>query len=348
MMAKIHPLIPRSPITSLWVIFLCWFLSGCGAPNQWIFLKGKTMGTTYSIKAYTSSELDEVALQKELDQKLLDFDLEMSNWNPKSWVNRFNASTNTQWQAAPPHALAIISSSLELHQKSRGAFDITISPLIEIWGFGVQEQDFPKPEAIAKSLSQMGAEDIELDLDNRRIRKRRGEITINCSAIAKGYGVDLIASTLADKGIRDIMVEIGGEVRVMGKAKGRDHWNIGIRQPKKNSDGAGLHSIVPLQNQSMATSGDYHNFFRRHGKRYSHVLDPSSGQPVEHALCSVTVIAPSCALADGLATACLVLGTQTSLQWIKQFPNCEAYFIERLEDDSLKVYQTPNFPQANP
>jgi len=182
-----------------------------------------------------------------------------------------------------------------------------------------------------------------LDKDRRRLRKRIPNLSINVSALAEGYSVDLVANFLKTKNIENIMVEISGEVCAKGHFPGRKGWNIGIRKPNaaKNYE---LQQIVSLENACMATSGDYENFFIENGVRYSHILDPLTGAPVQHQLCSASVIAPKCALADGLATTCLVLGTKLSLEWIKQFPDCSIYLIERQQDGSVKTFQSDNFP----
>lgn len=323
-------------------------LLGCGDSPKLTHIQGKTMGTSYSIKVVLPAEQDEAQLQKNIDASLAQFDLDLSNWNPKSWVRAFNASTSTDWQSAPPSAINVLKSCIELNEKSRGAFDVTISPLIETWGFGVRTDDLiPSMAEIQKALANMGGQHLHLDVKNAKVKKDIPTLTINTSALAKGYGVDLIAQQLEALDLKNYMIEIGGEIHCSGAPPQREGWNIGIRKPSggKGLSTSEIHSVVTLKNQSMATSGDYQNFFTHEGKRYSHVLDPNTGRPVAHNLCSVTVIAPNCALADGLATTCLVLGTKLSLSWIKLFPDCSLYLIERQEDDTFVTYRSDNFPE---
>jgi thiamine biosynthesis lipoprotein len=318
-------------------------LSGCGPEEQTVSIQGETMGTTYTIKVVLPKTIDEAELKSEIDRALLDFDHEMSNWNPKSWVTGFNASKSTDWQDLGLHAYEIIAMSQNISKASLGAFDITVSPLIERWGFGAREKmGFPDQATLAKILSQIGAKHLALDHNHKKIKKSIPELSINASAIAKGYGVDVMATMLLERGLQHFMVEIGGEVRCHGKPLHREQWQIGLQSPNREG-GMSLHASVPLNGQSLATSGDYRNFFTHEGKTYSHVIDPKSGWPVDHALCSVTVIAPNCALADALATTCLVLGVEQSLAWIKNFEGCELYMIERRDDGELKVSHTEGF-----
>ena len=330
------------------VIAMLLSLLGCGEGPKLTHIQGKTMGTSYSIKVNLPAEQNKDQLRKGIDASLVQFDLDLSNWNSESWVTAFNASTSTDWQKAPPSAMNVLKACLELHEKSRGAFDVTISPLIETWGFGVRTDDLiPSPEDIKKALASMGGQHLHLDFENSMVKKDIPSLTINTSALAKGYGVDLIAEQLETLQLKDYMVEIGGEVRSSGTPPQRDGWNIGIRKPGNGvgTSTSDIHSIVTLKNQSMATSGDYQNFFTHEGQRYSHVLDPNTGRPVKHNLCSVTVLAPTCALADGLATTCLVLGTKLSLSWIKLFPHCSIYMIERQKDDTFVTFSSENFPK---
>jgi FAD:protein FMN transferase len=325
-------------------LFILLGLIGCGPEEVQIGLNGRCMGTSYSIKCTVPAKTSPQQLQKDIDQLLLQFDAELSNWNPKSWITTFNQSSSTEWQTAPKTVIEIVELSLELFQKSRGAFDITVSPLIERWGFGARErQGLPNSQELSELLKIIGSQQLELNLPEGKIRKKIPELNLNASALAKGYGVDLVGDFLNQRGIVNYMVEIGGEVRVQGRSPQNEEWHIGIRKPEFSGPTA-LQEVVNLKNCSMATSGDYQNFFIENNQSYNHIIDPTSGFPVQHQLCSASVIAPTCALADGLATTCLVLGTKLTLQWIKQFPQCSVYLVERQSDGSFKSYQSENFP----
>lgn len=324
--------------------FLCllFILNGCGDRQVLVHHQGSTMGTTYSIK-YVGSSQNSGEVKVLIDKALLKFDLEMSNWNPDSWVSLFNTAYRTGDFEVSENVAEIIQLSLDLHQKSSGAFDISVSPLIDLWGFAQQKSErLPNPEVIEKLKNRVGSEHLKLDQENLNLHKSKASLQINCSALAKGFGVDLIAKLLEEKvQCQNFMVEIGGEVRCKGKPPTRDSWRLGIRQP--DSKKPGLYGIVDLNNQSLATSGDYHNFFEIDGKRYSHIIDPRTGRPVEHQLCSVSIISPSCALSDGLATACLVLGVEQGMELIKKYPEAQALMIERLDNGKLKRTMSPGF-----
>lgn len=300
------------------------------------------MGTSYSIKYIGSSKTSDEA-KILVEKALLKFDLEMSNWNPDSWVSLFNTAYRTGDFEVSENVAKIIELSLDLHQKSSGAFDISVSPLIDLWGFTQHKRSsLPKPEIIEKLQKRIGSQYLNLDLKNLSLHKSKASLQINCSALAKGFGVDLIATLLEEElQCQNYMVEIGGEVRCKGKPPTRNSWRLGIRQP--NAKKSGLFGIVDLNNQSLATSGDYHNFFELDGKRYSHIIDPRTGQPVQHQLCSVSVISPSCALSDGLATACLVLGVEKGLKLVQQYPGAKALMIERLDNGELRRTMSPGF-----
>lgn len=300
------------------------------------------MGTTYSIKYLgRSSQSEEV--KTHIEQALLQFDLEMSNWNPDSWVSLFNSAHHSGAFEISKNVAEILALALDLNQKSRGAFDISISPLIDLWGFYRRKHEsIPSQEMVDKVKADTGCQYLELDVEKLSLSKTNSKLQLNCSALAKGFGVDLMAKLLEEKFQRqNYMVEIGGEVRCKGKPLNRDGWKLGLRMP--NAEQSGLFGIVEIKNQSLATSGDYQNFFEVNGKRYSHILNPQTGRPIEHKVCSVSIISTSCALADGLATACTVLGVEEGMKLIQHYPNTHALIIERLDNGQLKSTASPGF-----
>lgn len=328
--------------TKLGVLLLVFLLSGCGDQETLVHIQGTTMGTTYSIK-YVGKENQSDKVKEKIEETLLEFDLEMSNWNPDSWVSLFNSAYRSGQFKTSENVKEIMTLALDLHKKSKGAFDISISPLIEHWGFFKQNrQTIPTPKSIEKIKSRTGSNFLSLNSAKNELTKTRANIQINCSAIAKGFGVDLIAKVLEESFKRkSFMVEIGGEVRCKGTPLNRPSWKLGIRQPDPKM--SRLYGIVDLNNQGLATSGDYHNFFEVEGKRYSHIIDPTTGYPVAHKLCSVSVVSPSCALSDGLATACLVLGVEKGLELVEQYQDAHVLMLERMEDGSLKQTKSKGF-----
>jgi thiamine biosynthesis lipoprotein len=326
-------------LISLVALSLC----SCGPKSQTVLISGQTMGTAYQVKAVLDDSQSREHIKARIDDRLYDFDLEMSNWNPKSWVTAFNKSQSTDWQDIGESALEVIAMAQEVSRASGGAFDITISPLIECWGFGVKGREgIPHPEEIEGIRAYVGFDKILLDKDRAKIRKLHPQTTLNTSALAKGYGVDLLSGMLLEFGVENFMVEIGGEVRCQGKPMKRDTWSIGLQRPQRGV-GVELQGTVPLRDLSMATSGDYRNFYKRGHDYYSHIIDPRSGYPVEHALCSATVTAPSCALADALATCFLVLGTQESLSLIAGFEGCSVFLVERKGAGEFQSFQNASF-----
>lgn len=326
-------------LISLLALGLC----SCGPKRQTVLISGQTMGTSYRVKAVLGTAQDREQVKARIESNLYDFDLEMSNWNPKSWVTAFNDSESTDWQDIGNSALEIIAMAQEVSTASEGAFDITISPLIESWGFGVTGREgVPSAEAIEELRAFVGFDKILLDKDKAKVRKLHPQTKLNASALAKGYGVDMISELLLQLDVQNFMVEIGGEVRCQGKPMRRDTWSIGLQRPQRGA-GIKLQGTVPLRDLSMATSGDYRHYYKRGQDFYSHILDPRSGFPVEHSLCSATVTAPSCALADALATCFLVLGTQASLDLVARFEGCAVHLVERSSTGEFRNFQSPGF-----
>jgi thiamine biosynthesis lipoprotein len=315
---------------------------GCGdTPSALQEMRGETMGTRYLLKCAVSPERV-VETQAHVEALLEQFDVELSNWNPDSWVSRFNQSESVEWQDAPESVVRILEASKTVHALSGGAFDVTVSPLIELWGFGSENRaGLPEPTAIKEQMQTIGMDQLELDVSGLRIRKAHSRLRMNCSAIAKGYAVDLIAEYLNSQGIERYLVEVGGEIRVAQLESTEDHWTVGIRKPRAGQ--AQLQAKLALRNGAMATSGDYMNVTEVDGVRYSHIIDPVTGSPVQHQLHSVTVIAATCSTADALATACLVLGTDAGRRLIDAIEGVEAYFVETAEGGESQIHRTGGF-----
>jgi thiamine biosynthesis lipoprotein len=315
---------------------------GCGVtPSALQEIRGETMGTRYLFKCAVSPERV-VEIQAHVEALLEQFDIELSNWNPDSWVSRFNQSESVQWQDAPRSVVRILEASKTIHTLSGGAFDVTLSPLIDLWGFGSKNRaGLPDQTEIEEQMQTIGMDQLELDVSGLRIRKAHSRLRINCSAIAKGYAVDLIAEYLSSQGIERYLVEIGGEIRAAQPESTEDHWTVGIRKPRAGQ--AQLQTKLALRNGAMATSGDYIKFTEADGVRYSHVIDPLTGSPVQHQLHSVTVIAATCSTADALATACLVLGAEAGRRLIDEIEGVEAYFVETADDGDIQIHRTSDF-----
>ena len=292
-------------------------VSGCGTPEP-LQMAGATMGTTYHVKLSALPPGTELAqLQQDVDAALEEVNEQMSTYLPESEVSRFNRAAADEWFDVSPATAAVVTEAQEVSRLTDGALDITVEPLVELWAFGpasisnaVDHAEFHPPDqaAIDAAREHVGWQKLEVRLDPPALRKSVAGLEIDLSAVAKGYGVDRVAELLAGRGVRDFMVEIGGEVRAAGQRPDGRPWRIGIERPE--SDVRQSQWIVPLADASLATSGDYRNYYEYEGHRYSHILDPSTGRPVEHSAASVSVLADSCMKADAWATAMLVLGPE--------------------------------------
>ncbi len=292
------------------ILFLFW---GCDSQEvSLIEFNGSTMGTTYSIKITDKVELDEKAksdLQSKIDSILAEVNNQMSTWQKDSEISQFNNMKDTSWFAISKDFAFVVKSAIEVSEKSEGAFDITIGPLINLWGFGPKSKPhtIPTDEEIKEAKKSIGFGKLRVDEALTKIKKDDENIYISLAAIAKGFGVDKVSNYLTEEQYKSHMVEIGGEVRTAGKNHLGKNWKIGISVPDGSNH---IQKIVPLNNSSIATSGDYRNYFEEDGVRYSHTIEPSTGKPITHKLASVSVIHKDCTLADAMATAIDVLGPE--------------------------------------
>jgi len=276
------------------------------------------MGTYYMVKIVRRDEsnylksLDSRNLKKNINQILKKINRQMSTFQSDSEVSLFNASRTTGWFPVSKETAAVIQESLRISQISQGAFDVTISPLIELWGFGKNSsRKIPSPTAIRTAKQKTGFKKLLVRLAPPSLKKLDPGLSCNLSAIAKGFGVDSIAQYLDLNKIKHYLIDIGGEIRVEGYNPSGLKWAIGIAAPK---DPKGVHKKIFLHNQSIATSGDYRNYYISSGVRYSHTINPLTGRPITHYISSVSVIHDSCMTADALATAINVLGPEKGLQ----------------------------------
>ncbi|MEM6979018.1 MAG: FAD:protein FMN transferase, partial [Planctomycetota bacterium] len=251
-------------------------------------------------------------------------------------ISRFNASASTDWFPVSPETAQVVSFALEISETTGGAFDVTVGPLVNLWSFGPESRDrqLPSSDAISDAKRNVGYRHLHARLEPPAIRKDLPELEVDLSAIAKGHGVDRIVALLTSAGssrapVEDVFVEIGGEVRVTG-SKGITQWKVGIQTP--DSIAPSILAAVPLEDDAMATSGDYRNFFEVDGKRFSHTIDPITGSPVSHQLASATVIAPTCMAADAWATALTVLGPDRGRDLIAA-NNLNVLLVQRDDDD---------------
>ena len=330
-------------ITVLLSLICCLSLSVCQLerPEQVHEFTGLTMGTTYSVMINAATlPLSRQQLQVRFDAILNRVNMEMSGYLPESELSRINNTDSTDWLSVSASLMRVLQAARELSRLTGGAFDVSVGPLVNLWGFGPQ-QDFTVPEEqqIDTALRLVGYQKLQLDRAASNLKKAAAGMYIDLSAIAKGYGVDEIADYLDGLQLDNHLVEIGGEIRARGVNAKNVPWQIGIEQPAAGE--REVRQIIKLDNRAMATSGDYRNYFEHEGTRYSHTIDPRSGRPVSHGLASVTVLHPSTMLADAWATGLLVLGPERGLELARQ-NGLAAYFIIH-NDAGFREESTPAF-----
>lgn len=306
-----------------------------------VMLTGLTMGTTYTIKiADPGAEARATETAQVIGVLLQQVNNIFSTYREDSELSRFNNNDGSAPFSLSDDLRRVFEISLEVSRQTRGAFDITVGPLVNAWGFGPDNPTHPPTgDEIAALRERIGYE--KLTLENGALSKARPDVYCDLSAVAKGYGVDCVAHKLDELGIANYMVEIGGEVRTRGTHTAGTPWQIAIEKPVTGQ--RTVERVVPLSDLSMATSGDYRNFFESNGRRYSHTIDPRTGQPIEHRLASVSVLHAECAWADAYATALNVLGPDDGYA-LAQRLGLQALFIVRNDDGSFSEKATPTFP----
>ena len=305
---------------------------------------GTTMGTTYTVTVVARS-LDDgrlASLRASIAASLEAVDATMSHYRPDSELSRFNQSRETTPVPVSRGMVAVVMEALEISRETGGAFDVTIAPLVDAWGFGAPGavDAAPTRATIALLRQDVGYRHLAADDADSTLRKLRPGVRLDLSAIAKGHGVDRAVLALAAAGFTDYLVEVGGEIRLRGGNENGAPWRIAIERPRPDTSVA--HRVLGLTDQALATSGDYRNFYDLEGVRVSHTIDPRSGRPVTHRLRSVSVLADRCARADGLATALEVLGPDDGYALALE-RGWAALFVVEDEDGTLRDRSTPAF-----
>jgi thiamine biosynthesis lipoprotein len=316
-----------------------------GELDDRLFLFGETQGTTYSITIHgLPPDLSEAEVRSIVELELASIDRQVSNWNHSSEISLFNAFRESDWYPVSEATCKVIAAGLNVSRETQAAFDMTVKPLVELWGFGVDSSvsELPSDTQIASTLSQVGWEKIEVRADFRAIRKTNPGMQVDLAGIAQGYSVDRIADSLEQAGITMFLVEIGGEAVSRGKKQDGTPWRIGIERPDQaiNAQGS-IQAVIKLENLAIATSGDYRHFRLIGNQRYSHIIDSRSGHPIRHNLASVSVVTKTCTEADALSTALMVMGESDGYSWANKH-NVAAMFITR-HNDNYSVKVTPQF-----
>ena len=291
-------------------------------------------GTAYKIVYQHDKDLS-----KEIREELMKVDYSLSPFNEKSVITAVNQNRDVVLDTL---FLDVFIKSMEISRETDGAFDITVAPLVNAWGFGFKNETRPTPRQVDSLLQIVGYKKVRLE-DNKIIKQDR-RMMLDCSAIAKGYGVDVVARYLRSLGIRNFMVEIGGEVVTSGVNPQRLPWRVGVVKPSEDSLNVNneLQTILNVTDKAMATSGNYRNFYYKNGKRFAHTIDPKTGSPVQHSLLSATVLADECAVADAYATSFMVMGLERAKKLLERHPELMVYLIYDDGKDSLAVWFSPS------
>ena len=296
--------------------------------------RGMVFGTVYHI-TYQSSK----SLQKDIEAELAKVDASLSPFNERSIITAINENRDTVVNKMFSDVFAL---AMKISDSTNGAFDITVAPLVNAWGFGFKGGAMPTHHQVDSLKALVGYH--KVSLTNGRVSKTDPRIMLDCSSIAKGYGCDVVAKFLSAKGIDNYMVEIGGEIVTRGISEKRLPWKIGVTKPTDDSLNVNqeIQTIINVTDKAMATSGNYRNFYYKNGRKYAHTIDPSTGYPVQHNILSSTVIADDCATADAYATAFMVMGLDKAKTILSRHPELMAYFILASDDGTNKVWFSPS------
>jgi len=325
-------------IASLLVLVGCFPSNDLGRKEY--LLQGNTMGTTYNIKV-VGENIDTVKLQQGIDAELVQLNQEMSTYIADSELSEFNQSTSLEPVNVSVGLARVIKEAIRLGQLSNGALDVTVGPLVNLWGFGPEyrPETVPSDELLNTTKARIGLD--KLVFENGTLRKKTPDLYVDLSTIAKGYGVDLVAEYIEANGINNYLVEIGGEMRLKGFKHTGELWHVAIEKPLTNE--RSVHQIIVPKDNAVATSGDYRIYFEADGQRFSHIINPKTGKPINHKLVSVTVIHPSSMTADGLSTAMMVMGEEKALAFAEA--NDLAVYIIAKTDHGFVEQSTVKFMQ---
>jgi thiamine biosynthesis lipoprotein len=320
-----------------WALFLALILSGCSTGNSgaWLKISGYTQGTTYNI---TYQDPDSTDYRDRLEELLAEFDQSLSTYIPSSIVSRMNQGMPDVM--ADDYFRTCFQAAEEVYGATGGAFDITVAPVVNAWGFGFTERSRVDSTLIDSLLQFVGMDKVSLR-NNELVKEKKG-MMLDMNAIAQGYAVDVLAEFFDTEKIKNYLVEIGGEVRTKGKNRFGLDWRIGIDKPIEGLQlpGVQMQAIVQISGKSLATSGNYRRFYEEDGIKYSHTLDPSTGYPVQHGLLSATVVTDDCMRADAYATAFMVMGYEKARRFLEEHTNLDAFLIYNNEAGEYGVWYT--------
>jgi thiamine biosynthesis lipoprotein len=322
-----------------WIFIILIFLGSCKPEPRPERVQGTAQGTYYSIIYFDQQHRN---LKPQIDSLLNAFDRSVSLWVPQSILSRVNRNEDPvildKWFTDN------FNYSQQVAKATDGAFDCTVEPLVQAWGFGFDESTNVDTAIVDSLMEFTGYQKVKIT-DNK-IVKSDDRLKIDFNAIAQGYSVDVVAAFLEKKGIDNYLIDIGGEVKAKGEKPGGKPWRVGIEKPAEHKeDDRILKAVIGLKNRSVATSGSYRKYYEKNGIRYSHTIDPKTGYPVKHSLLSVSVVAGNTALADAYATSFMVMGFEKSRDFVEHDSTLEAFFIYSDTSGKNKTYATPGFQE---
>jgi FAD:protein FMN transferase len=312
--------------------------TGLSAEEQ--VLEDRTMGTTYHVKVVADSV---AGLKEKIDRRLDEIDRSMSVYREDSEISRFNRfrDVNVDFPISQDF-WNVMKVAARVYALSEGAWDGTVSPLVDLWGFGRSKAQMkPSMERIKAALADVGFDKVVVS-DHKTLMKRTAGVNL-VLGLTHGYGVEQVSELLRQAGYRNYLVEIGGEIVAVGTREDGRPWRIGIGSPRGSEDTDAVYGTITLRDRAVSTGGDYHNFFTQDGVRYSHVIDPKSGYPVSNGVVSATIIADDCTLADGLGTAVMVMGPEKGMALIKRLKGVEGLVVVEESDGTLHNYKSDGF-----
>lgn len=333
------PMTIQDRIVSLLTVSVVFLLTSCNREpaKKIIRFSGETQGTYYAVTCVVS---DSINLQPAIDSLLHRFDSSASTYKPNSIISRLN--NNEPGAVADSSYQVIFKKAMEVSKATNGAFDITVGPLVNAWGFGFTNRMKVDQRVVDSLMPLVGYGKVKLE--NGRLVKSDSRIQIDYNAIAQGYAVDVLSAFLHSRGITSFLVDIGGEVLAKGVKPGGEKWMVGIEKPAKDMDSdREVEDVVSLYDAALSTSGNYRKYYEENGVRYSHTIDPSNGYPVKHSLLSVSVLASDCMTADAYATAFMVMGLEKSREYLAKNKSLNAYFIYSDSLGKLSISYTDGF-----
>ena len=304
------------------------------APNE---VKGYAQGTTYQILY-----LDDRNFQRSVDSILIAIDNSLSTYNKRSIITNFNQADSLLEVDA--YFIEVFNMAKEVYTTTGGAFNPTVTHLVNAWGFGFENTEKTDSNSIDSLLKLVDFDGISIQ--NNKVIKNRKELMLDFNAIAQGYTVDVLADFFDEKNVKNYLIEVGGEIIAKGKNAEKKPWRVGIDKPIENQEERVLEAVINLENAALATSGNYRKFYEKDGIKYSHTINPVTGYPVRHTLLSATVVTDNCSLADAYATAFMVVGLEKSKEILIANPTLEALLIYTNEEGTLSSYSTPKLTEA--